>query len=78
MKISEVVNTTSIERFIEEIGVNKVFGSPTEEGDVTIIPVAQVEFGFGYGGGYGTGPTSNVSQEDEENTTSEADTGKWW
>ncbi|MEZ4712255.1 MAG: spore germination protein GerW family protein [Caldilineaceae bacterium] len=55
MNTSELVNTASIEQFVERIGVNKVFGAPVQEGDATIIPVAQVEFGFGYGGGYGHG-----------------------
>lgn len=59
MNINEVVNTAPIEQFVKNIGVNKVFGTPTKEGDTTIIPVAQVEFAFGFGGGYGTGPNEN-------------------
>jgi uncharacterized spore protein YtfJ len=50
MNTQQSVNTTPIEQLVERIGVEKVFG---EEGDTTIIPVAQVAFGFGYGSGYG-------------------------
>lgn len=45
--------TAPIEQMVEKLGVDAVFGKPVTEGDITIIPVAQVDLGFGYGGGYG-------------------------
>lgn len=42
-----------IERALDRLSINAVFGQPTKEGDVTIIPVAQIGAAFGYG--YGSG-----------------------
>lgn len=43
--------TTPIESIIRQIGLDKVYGDPIRQGDVTIIPVAEVRTGFGYGQG---------------------------
>ncbi|HNS03917.1 MAG TPA: spore germination protein GerW family protein [Anaerolineae bacterium] len=42
-----------IERIVERLNVDAVFGEVRREGDVAIIPVVQVgtTFGFGYGSG---------------------------
>jgi hypothetical protein len=44
-----------LERLAELVGakagVHVVFGEPTTRGDVTVIPVARVRWGFGCGGG---------------------------
>jgi hypothetical protein len=44
-----------LERLAERIGaragVSAVFGGPIQSGDVTVIPVARVRWGFGAGGG---------------------------
>lgn len=45
--------TEPIEQMIDKIGVQSVFGAPIEQQGMTIIPVAQLVYGFGYGGGYG-------------------------
>ena len=58
MNGSDYVNTKPLEDMVHNIGVDKVFGTPVQEGGVTLIPVAQVMFGFGYGGG-GDGSGSN-------------------
>jgi hypothetical protein len=46
-----------VERLLERIGGHAgsqaVFGQPIERGEVTIIPVARVRWGFGGGGGSG-------------------------
>ncbi|HET7168213.1 MAG TPA: spore germination protein GerW family protein [Candidatus Limnocylindrales bacterium] len=42
------------ERVGAQANVKAVFGEPMERGDVTVIPVARVRWGFG--GGSGTGP----------------------
>jgi uncharacterized spore protein YtfJ len=42
-----------IERIVQRLNVNAVFGEVRREGDVAIIPVAQIgtTFGFGFGSG---------------------------
>jgi uncharacterized spore protein YtfJ len=56
-----------LDRLGERIGmrasVRAVFGEPVERGDVTIIPVARVR--WGYGGGSGTGPVRSDSTDGE-------------
>ena len=50
---------TSADRLLERLaelvgakaGVQVVFGEPTTRGDVTVVPVARVRWGFGGGGG---------------------------
>jgi uncharacterized spore protein YtfJ len=58
---------TIIDRLGERIGfratVRTVFGEPVARGDVTIIPVARVR--WGYGGGAGTGPLRSDSTNGE-------------
>jgi hypothetical protein len=50
-----------LERLVEQIGgkasVRAVFGDPIERGELTVVPVARVRWGFG--GGAGTGPDSS-------------------
>lgn len=75
MNLNELINTTPIEQFIDRIGVNKIFGTPTTQGDTTIIPVAQVEFGFGFGGGYGAGNSIQSSGEEGVNEAANLDKG---
>ncbi|MCG8353062.1 MAG: hypothetical protein MI924_35300 [Chloroflexales bacterium] len=38
-----------IEQMLERMDVKTVFGQPTQQDNVTIIPVAEVSFRFGYG-----------------------------
>ena len=60
------------ERFLEGIAerigarasVTAVFGEPVERGDITVIPVARIRWGFGGGqgeGGEAAGPTGSGS-----------------
>jgi uncharacterized spore protein YtfJ len=44
-----------IEKIVDELGVGSVFGEPIRDGDVTVVPVAEVRFAFGYGYGSGRG-----------------------
>jgi uncharacterized spore protein YtfJ len=44
-----------IEELLERMNVGGVFGEPVQEGEVTIIPVAEVSVLVGYGFGYGEG-----------------------
>jgi uncharacterized spore protein YtfJ len=48
-------NLEPIEKMVDALGVGAVFGEPIREGDVTVIPVAEVRFTFGYGYGSGRG-----------------------
>ena len=48
-------NFEPIEKMVDALGVGAVFGEPIREGDVTVVPVAEVRFTFGYGYGSGRG-----------------------
>jgi uncharacterized spore protein YtfJ len=37
------------------LSIKHVYGEPVQHGDTTVIPVAQVAYGFGAGGGRGPG-----------------------
>ena len=37
------------------LSIRHVYGEPVQHGDMTVIPVAQVAYGFGAGGGHGPG-----------------------
>jgi uncharacterized spore protein YtfJ len=56
----------SIEELRDKASVNAVYGEPVQVGDRTIIPVADIKYGFGLG--YGEGPTR--SDEGEADSTS--------
>jgi uncharacterized spore protein YtfJ len=57
------------------LSIRHVYGEPVHHGDTTVIPVAQVAYGFGAGGGRAPGRTrkngSNDSPPDKD-TPSEA------
>lgn len=42
-----------IEDTLKQLNVGAVFGEPTRQGDMTIIPLAEISAAFGYG--YGSG-----------------------
>ncbi|MEM7539781.1 MAG: spore germination protein GerW family protein [Chloroflexota bacterium] len=73
MEQQSLVSTEPIEQFVNRIGADTVFGAPITEHDVTLIPVAQVEFGFGYGGGYGqvSGGTEQAEGQEQDGEESE-------
>jgi uncharacterized spore protein YtfJ len=48
-------NLEPIEKMVDGLGVNAVFGEPIREGSMTVVPVAEVRFAFGYGYGSGRG-----------------------
>ncbi len=41
---------------LDQLSVARIFGEPRQEGDVTLIPVAETNVMFGYGFGSGQGP----------------------
>jgi uncharacterized spore protein YtfJ len=63
-------NLEPIEKMVDGLGVNAVFGEPIREGGVTVVPVAEVRFAFGYGYGSGRG-----RGEDTEGSPSAAEEG---
>ena len=71
MDMKELVDTAPIAQLVDNIGVKSVFGEPIEEDGVVIIPVAQVEYGFGYGGGYGNNPNAGESEDGAEQESAE-------
>jgi uncharacterized spore protein YtfJ len=67
-------NLEPIERMVDEMGVDAVFGEPIREGGVTVVPVAEVRFAFGYG--YGSGRGSG--EEAESGPRKEEGSGWQW
>ena len=65
MEMNTVPHTEPIRQMIERLGAATVFGEPTTQNGAVVIPVAQVQFGFGYGGGYGRGPESITTEPDK-------------
>jgi uncharacterized spore protein YtfJ len=63
-------NLEPIEKMVDGLGVNAVFGEPIKEGGVTVVPVAEVWFAFGYGSGRG-----RVEQTDDSPRTDEGSGG---
>ena len=60
MKLEDIFQ--AIEEMRDKASVSAVFGEPVEVGERTIIPVADIKYGFGLG--YGEGPAK--SDEGEE------------
>lgn len=53
------------------LNIHHIYGEPVHHGDTTVIPVAQVAYGFGAGGGRAPGhPRKNGSEENPQNTDS--------
>jgi uncharacterized spore protein YtfJ len=51
------------------VSIRHVYGEPVHHGDTTVIPVAQVVYGFGAGGGQGPGRLlRNTSDENPAKT----------
>jgi uncharacterized spore protein YtfJ len=53
----------ALEKLFSSAGVEKVYGKPIKQGEVTVIPAAEVITGAGFGAGTGFGP------QEGENTT---------
>jgi uncharacterized spore protein YtfJ len=63
-----------IEEMLQGLNASSVFGEPTREGATTVIPVAEVMYGFGAGGGYGKPPAGEAAAVGE--AAAEQDTGE--
>ncbi len=63
-----------IEEMLQRLNASSVFGEPTREGATTVIPVAEVMYGFGAGGGYGKPPAGEAAAVGE--AAAEQDTGE--
>ena len=59
----------SIERMLDRFNIGAVFGEATHEGNVTIVPVAEVNAMFGFGYGSGEGPAPAKAGEDSAMAT---------
>ena len=44
------------------LNIKHVYGEPVQHGDTTVIPVAQVAYGFGAGGGRGGGSPDRTNR----------------
>ena len=68
-------NLEPIEKMVDRLGVDAVFGEPIREGGVTVVPVADVRFAFGYGHGSGRGPIEAAEAEPTANEGSGGGSG---
>ena len=66
-----VSNTEPIQQMLQRLGASAVFGEPTTQNGVVVIPVAQTQFGFGYGGGYGSNGKEHTTEDVTANETGE-------
>lgn len=72
MDMNTIANTEPIQQMLQRLGAQTVFGEPTTQNGVMVIPVAEVTMGFGYGGGYGQGGQATTS---DPTATGEGGTG---
>lgn len=65
------INRTAenVERMLDRFTIDAVFGEPTHEGNVAIVPVAEVNAMFGFGYGSGEGPAPAKAGEDSAMAT---------
>jgi uncharacterized spore protein YtfJ len=64
MKLENIFE--AIEELRSKASVDAVFGEPVVVGDKTIIPIADIKYGFGFG--YGEGPSAGEEGEEPEPT----------
>lgn len=62
----------TLTRFLDVANVNRVYGEPIREDEVTIIPTAEVIAGLGFGMGFGAG--SGPAEEEKREHSDEAPT----
>ena len=62
MELEEIFE--AIEDLRDKADANAVYGEPVTVGDKTIIPIADIKYGFGFG--FGAGPTERDEQDDDE------------
>lgn len=75
MEMNTIPHTEPIRQMVERLGASAVFGEPTNQNGVVVIPVAQVQMGFGYGGGYGRAPEASPASEAASEASSGGGTG---
>ncbi len=51
-----------VDELMRRMNVTAVFGEPIQQGNVTLIPVASVTYGFGSGQGWGRNPQAKEGQ----------------
>ena len=57
------------------VSIRHVYGEPVRHGDLTIIPVAKVAYGFGAGGGSGRRRVQNAESRDPDTPSGEGGGG---
>jgi uncharacterized spore protein YtfJ len=72
--MTELKTPEPIEELFERLRVEAVFGPSIQEGDVTIIPVADVGIGFGFGSA--PSPVMDEERTETDEMDADADNGK--
>jgi uncharacterized spore protein YtfJ len=64
MNAQESIGIRPLEKMLDRLSADTIFGRPTGEGETTVIPVAAVNLAFGYGYGSGRGPKGKERKEE--------------
>ena len=76
LESKEAPSFEPIEKMLDGLSVDAVFGKPTKEADITVIPVAEIAVGFGFGYGFGRGPGRfKETEQTEAEETPDAEGG---
>ncbi len=62
-----------IDKMSDEVNVDAVFGEPREAGEHVLIPVAELQYGFGVGAGTAQGAEPSHEEEAEEEDVPEGE-----
>jgi uncharacterized spore protein YtfJ len=62
-----------IDKMSDEVNVDAVFGEPREAGEHVLIPVAELQYGFGVGAGTAQGGESPEDADADVETSDDAD-----
>jgi uncharacterized spore protein YtfJ len=54
---------SQVDEMVNSMNTGAVFGEPIQQGDLTLIPVASVTYGFGSGQGWGKGKEEDAPAE---------------
>lgn len=54
---------SQVDEMLSRMNTSAVFGEPIQQGDLTLIPVGSVLYGFGSGQGYGRGKDEKAGED---------------
>ena len=64
MRVSVARVSDQVDEMVRRMNATAVFGEPILQGDMTLIPVASVTYGFGTGQGWGRGKSEDAPADE--------------